>query len=314
MTEAALAAAEWREVSEGRLRSGNLRTYPLAPFLEGRQLKRYVYYKNRYDQIREIVGTDRLPSTFEQSAYCQQMVAAHGSSLASRAVREGWLPLLSYLTGLTHRESDFSTAQLLQHLLADMRRDGWLSTFVGSTDGGKTNSALLLAGLAMRDDPEMHLATNIDPVEWHDHDLNDRTHTNVTTRSGLEELIERYDDLFVILDEMSTQANAQTSNYDVNEHLYPLITHKSKYGLRMVIIGHRESGYDIAPPIREHSTYFVRQVREERDRGEDVYSAEFYESIEDGELVEESFTLKPVPEVQAYYDPDDDSAIFRLDE
>ena len=45
-----IGAAEFREVAEGRLTENN-RVYPLAPFLDGRALRRYVHYKRRYDEI-----------------------------------------------------------------------------------------------------------------------------------------------------------------------------------------------------------------------------------------------------------------------
>ena len=310
MSDPAIAAAEWREVSERRLSPGNLRTYPLAPFLEDSALKRYVYFKNRYQSLKELDGDGDLPATFEQTSYCQQMVAAHGSARAARAVRRGQLPVLSFLTGLTHRGGDFSSAQQLQQLLNSLRRDGFLATFLGNTDGGKTNTALLMAGLAMRDNPEMQLATNVTTVEWQSPELQQRTH-EVESKSELLALVENHEDVIAVLDEMSTQANAQTNNYEVNSEFYEVITFKSKYGLRLICIGHRDDGHDIAPAIREHSTYIVRQVRETDDYGDDEYHAELYGSVEDGELVDHEMTLENVPQVRAAYDPDE-TATFEI--
>lgn len=309
MTEQGIASAELREVHEGTL-TENLRTYPLAPFLESEALNRYIYIKNRYSHIKRLDENGDLPATFEQSKYCQRLVAAHGSALAQTAVRDGSLPVLSWLTGLTHRDTDFSTAQLLQSLLAGLRRPGWMSIFAGSTDGGKTNTSLLLAGLALRDDPDMRLLTNISTLDWHEPGLNSRTHF-VENLSELRDLADSDTPDFVLLDEMSTQANAATANYEVNSELYPLITAKSKLNLRLVLIGHRKDGKDIAPSLQAHATYFIKQLRKTRDLENDLYCAEFYDAVRDGEPVDHNFTLEPVPAVSAFYDPDE-TAVFHL--
>ncbi|WP_049972552.1 hypothetical protein [Haladaptatus cibarius] len=311
MADQAIASAEFREVAEGRL-TKNQRLYPLAPFLEGRALYRYLHYKRRYSSIRELDDTGKLPSTFEQTKYCQNLVAAHGSPTASRAVREGNLAVLSWLTGLTHRNADFSSAQLFSKIVHHLRRPGYLGTFAGGTDGGKTNSALVSAGLHLRDQPDAVLATNITSLKWEESSLNERTYS-VESRSELEAVADRHEDVVAILDEMSTQANAQTQNYEVNDSFYHIVTFKSKLGLRMFVIGHRESGHDIAPAIREHSTHFIRQVRDARDLEDDVYSAEFYDGIEEGEPFGHQFTLKPMPPVAASYDPDE-TATFKITE
>lgn len=300
MTEAALASAELREVLEGRL-TDNRRTYPLAPFLEDSALRRYVYYKSRYQQLKELGGD--LPSTYEQSAHCSRLVANHGSPVAARAVRNGNLEVLSFLTGLTHRDGDFSSAQLFQKVVRRMRTPGYLGVFLGGTDGGKTNSALLAAGLGLRDDPNLELATNVTTLDWEEDHLNERTHF-VQSRSELEDLAEEKE-LVAVLDEMSTQANAQTKGYEVSADFYPVITFKAKLHLRLFIIGHREDGLDIAPPIRQHADDIIVQHRERNDYEEDIYSTEFYDDIEEGELHDQKFKLSPVPPVAASYDPDE---------
>jgi hypothetical protein len=314
MTDPTLPAAEYREVAEDRL-TDNRATYPLAPFLDEPALSRYIWFKQRYQRIRELDQDEAdgdLPSTFEQTAYCEKLVAAHGAPIAARAVKRGNVALLSWLTGLTQRDADFSAAQLFSKMVHHLRRDGYMAVFVGSTDGGKTNSALVCAGLYLRDDPDAILATNITELDWREESLNARTH-HVESKSDVLELAEQYEDVVVVLDEMSTEANAQTSNYDVNDAFYDLVTFKSKYGLRLFVIGHRESGYDIAPAIREHATHFVVQERERHDLDDDVFSAHFYNEVDAdrGGAVDHRFSLEPVPSVDASYDPDE-TATFEL--
>jgi len=161
-----IGAAEFREVAEGRLTENN-RVYPLAPFLHGRALRRYVHYKRRYDKILR-VNEDHdadLPATFEQTQYCRNLIGAHGSPVAAAAVRNGNLAVLSWLSGLTRRKSDFSSGQVFSQLVRELRRPGYLGVFLGMTDGGKTNSALVGAGLHLRDEPDAILATNVTTLE-----------------------------------------------------------------------------------------------------------------------------------------------------
>ncbi|MFC7142712.1 hypothetical protein ACFQMA_23115 [Halosimplex aquaticum] len=300
-----IGAAEWREVAEGRLTDNN-RVYPLAPFLEGRPLYRYMHYKRRYPRLLEINEEAEidLPPTFEQSQYCQNLVAAHGSPVASRAVRNGNLAVLSWLSGLTRRDADFSSAQVFSRVVRDLRRDGYLGVFLGQTDGGKTNSALVAAGLHLRDQSDAILATNVTTLEWQEPELNERT-KEVESRSELENLCDEQEDVVAVLDEMSTQANAQTQSYEVNDEFYPLVTFKSKLGLRMFIIGHREDGYDIAPPIRSHADHVIVQRAEETGLDETEYRAEFYRDLVDGEPEDLAYQLDPVPPIAGTYDPDE---------
>lgn len=308
MSDPAIASAELREVAEGQL-GERKDLYPLAPYLEGEPLRRYVKLKNLYPKIRkrdQRKGDATLPGSFENTKYCKRLVAAHGSEAAAKAVRTGDLSTLSYFTGLTQQSTNFSTAQQLTELLNLTRQEGYLAVFVGDTNAGKTNTALLKASLTLLDNPEMQFVTNLKTVEWNKENLNKRTHF-VDKRSELDELAEQHEDLFVVLDEMSKEANAQTSNYEVNEHLYPLITHKSKRGLRLVIVGHRSSGNDIAPAIREHATHFVTQNREV-NLDEKIYTASFFGAIVDGEPEDHKFDLSPIPKVAATYDPDEETS------
>ena len=91
-----IGTAEFCAVAEGRLTENN-RVYPIAVFLDGRVLSRYLHYKHRYDDILRI-NEDHdpdLPATFDQTEYCRNLIAAHGSPVAAAAVRNGNLAVLS---------------------------------------------------------------------------------------------------------------------------------------------------------------------------------------------------------------------------
>ncbi|GGL60330.1 hypothetical protein [Halocalculus aciditolerans] len=300
---AGIASAEFREVSEDRL-TDNRRTYPLAPFLEGRALKRYITMKRRYPHVLALDDSGDLPPRFELTKYCENLVGGHGSRVARKAVAQGSLSVLSFMSGVIHRETDFSVVEEFSRIVHHLRRDGYMQTICGQTNAGKTNWALLLAALYLRDDPDAHLVANLGELDWQEDSLNERTHFADTTE-GIRSVAEAHENVIAVLDEMSSEANAQTNNYEVNEELYPLITAKAKLGLRIINIGHREDVKDIAPAIHTHCTHVVRMEREAHDLADDVYRAHFYGGVDGGELVDHAFSVDPVPEVSATYNPDE---------
>ncbi len=307
-----VTAAEFREVSEGKLTS-NRRTLPLAPFLQGAPLQRYVWYKQHYQQIRDHhaeVDDDvdvSLPPTFEDTRYCKRLIERYGSELATWAVREGHLATLNYLSGLTSRETDVSSLQAFVRVVERMRTDGYLGQFVGDTDGGKTMTALAMAELGLRDDDELVLATNVTSLVWQDDWLQERTEF-VEAKSELRAVLDEHEKVVVVLDELSTVLDGQTNSYAANEQMYPLITGKAKDGARYILIGHRKDGKDIIKSVREHADDFIVQHRERRRGDDDVYSAEFFDRLDDDAgAVDLKFPLGHVPPITGTYEPDEKS-------
>ncbi|GGN18741.1 hypothetical protein [Halarchaeum nitratireducens] len=311
-----VTAAEFREVSEGKLTS-NRRTLPLAPFLQGEPLKRYIWYKQHYAQIRDYhaeaddsTGVD-LPPTFETTAYCRRLVERYGSELATWAVRNGHLETLNYLSGLTSRDTDVSSLQAFVRVVERMRTDGYLAQFVGDTDGGKTMTALVMAELGLRDDDDLVLATNVTSLVWQDDWLQERT-VFVESKSELRRVLDDHEKVAVVLDELSTVLDGQTNSYAANEEMYPLITGKAKDGARYILIGHRKDGKDIIKSVREHADDFIVQHREQRRGDDDVYSAEFFAELGESGARDLNFPFGNVPAITGTYEPDEKS-VFDLD-
>lgn len=308
-----IAAAELREVHEERL-TDNRVAYPLAPFFGSEAAReRYIWFKSVYPEMNH----KELPPTFEQTQYCEVLVAKHAARIAQVAVKNGNTALLSYLTGLTNREVPLSEARTLMRLITEMRRDGFMSLFVGDTDNGKTNTALWLSLLYLLDQvslgKDVVLATNITSLEWDEPELNERT-VPVHTKSALEAICQEHEKVIAVLDELEIEANATTSNYEVNEHFGNILTFKSKFGLVLFPIFHRTDGFGAAPVIRNHATYFLEQIRDEQDLGEDEYRVKFYtEHDEELGFQKEQYEL-PVPPLQpdGDYNPDE-QAEFRID-
>lgn len=321
MPEESIASAEFREVGEGNLAQKKRVTYPLAPFLAEPARSRYLHYKRRWSSIREkaaeIKERPALPNTFEKTRYCREMVAAHGSEVAVEAVRSGNVSMLSFLTGLTNREVELSSARTFMRLLSEMRRDGFLGLFVGDTDNGKTNTALWLSLLCLLDQislgRDVVFATNIESLEWSEPDLDERT-IMVRTTSALQAVCEKHEKVVCVLDELEIEANATTNNHAVNEHFGNVLTFKSKSGLVLFPIFHRTDGIGAAPVIREHASYFLKQVREMDDIEGDEYRVSLYNehSAENG-FAKKAYEFE-VPRLQpdGDYDPDE-RAQFRID-
>jgi hypothetical protein len=252
------------------------------------------------------------PRRLVDSDIGKELVSSRQSDAAADATREGNSSRLAYLTGESDPQPSFRTSRQLLQVLRRLRKEGYLGLFCGSTDGGKTNTGLYLSELAMIDDPDLHLATNIKPLDWPDPDLDRRTHF-VGSTSSLRDCAESHDQLVVLLDELSTRMNAQTKNYETVDSFYPIITAKSKLSLRIIAIAHRKDGKDVAPSIREHADDFITQNRDRRQGQPDDYSATFYDGrLDDGSLVDPVLELPEIPETAAAYDPDE-AAPFQVD-
>ncbi|WP_139173519.1 hypothetical protein [Natrialba sp. SSL1] len=306
MTDPAISSAEYREVQEDRL-TDNRRSYPLSAFFDGEALERYHVLKNMYDP-----SLPGFPATFEETDLCQQMLHVHAGEAASLAVRTGNVAVLSFLTGLTHREVDLSQARTLIRLLSEMRRDGFMGIFTGHTDNGKTNTALWLSLLLLLDllsqDVDVVLATNVRSLTWQEAVLQDRTHY-VGTRSELEELCQQHEKVVCVLDELEIEANATTNNYAVNDEFANVMTFKSKYGLVLFPIFHRPDGKGAAPLIRQHASYFLQQIREEEDLEDDEYRVEFHREYDEDLGATNLAYEVPVPPIQpdGSYNPDEEA-------
>lgn len=305
MTDPSLPAAEYREVQEDRL-TENRRSYPYSAFFEGAALERYHLLKANYDPTLH----PSLPPKFEQTTICDRLLRVHAGEAAAEAVRTGNVAVLSFLTGLTNREVPLSKARTLMRLIAEMRREGFLGLFVGDTNNGKTNSALWLSLLFLIDQislgVDVVLATNVTTLDWAEADLQERT-VFVQSKSELEEVCQEHEKVVAVLDELELEANATTNNYEVNDSFGRVLTFKSKYGLILFPIFHRTDGLGAAPVIREHASYFLKQVREEHDLEADEYAVEFYrEHDSDRGFTDPAFEV-PVPplEPDGSYDPDE---------
>ncbi|PSQ31648.1 hypothetical protein BRD16_01685 [Halobacteriales archaeon SW_6_65_46] len=293
----AVGAADYREVLEGNL-TDNARTYPLAPFLEGDALDRYLKFKRRYPHLR----TPDLPPAFEMTDYCSNLVAGHGSRVARKAVAQGQLAELAFFSGVTRKEVSFGMVEQFARLLSHLDRDGYMSVLLGQTNSGKTNFATLNAALYLRTTPDAHLVSNL-RVSWGVENLDARTHYAETTKEVLS-IVDDVPESITILDEMSTSANAATDNYDVVDSLYPVITDKSKLSTRLVVIGHREDLGDLAPSVHEHARHIVVTERVEQELEDDEFAAAFYRDADALEDSSAEFRVPDVPPVSANYDPD----------
>jgi hypothetical protein len=289
---------------------GNSTPSSSAPFVDDLDHRDVVQFLSQHWDPDLLDDDDRLeardlPRRFEATQLGGDLAARHRAATAQEAIADGDSEKLAHLVGERDPSGSFSASQLLLKIQDRMSTQGYLGLFCGSTDGGKTATALTTAEIGLRSDPDLTLATNVDPLNWGDPDLDDRTHY-VDSTSDLLDHADDFDDSIVLLDEMSTEANAQTSNYDVVEHFYRCITWKAKFGFRILAIAHRVDGKDVAPSIREHADDYIVQERERHRDAPDDYLAHFYGERDDsdGSVSDHRFTLGDVPLPAATYDPD----------
>lgn len=251
-----------------------------------------------------------LVDGFEDSALYNETVKAAGSLQATRAAEEGNDALLGYLGGLTDDSITSSEVQGLVQLMHRCRRPGYLSTFFGRTDGGKTNFALLGSELAMHDNDLVDLVTNITSVkgsvpESRLHVVEDYP-TLERTNHMLKDMGRRP---YNVLDEFSSHASGYAADRgDVEETMRLFCRLLAKLDAAATVIGH--DGGDVHPTMRDFSHDIVwMKVREETGLTEPGYEpdyrAEFYESVNNREPEGHRFTLSRVPQCSWSYNPDE---------
>lgn len=253
---------------------------------------------------------DAVVDDWRDSRLCAELTATKATRQASRAIEEDKSSLLGFLSGI--REQDFDTSEVrgLMQLLTRLRRNGYLSTFFGRTDGGKTNVALLMAELAMHDDDSVHLVTNISSVRSSVPESRYHFADDFSTAEKTIEMLAEFDQrAFFVVDEFSSHGSGYASDSgDVEEKMRALLRKAAKLNAMVVAIGH--DGKDVHPTVREfsHDIIWMRVVEEvgivEADY-EPTYQAGFYESVEEREPMGHRFTLDRVPETNLNYNPDE---------
>jgi len=299
MTDSLVAAGSARE----RLDDTHAETYYLAPFLDSEALRRYLWLCNHWQEIR--ARGENLPADPHKSQYIRDHFAPrHCGEAVARALRDGKPGLLSYLTGMVEPDH-LSALQSMQRLQRRLRSPGYLATFAGRTDGGKTNTALLMAELAMRDDPDLLLGTNMTSLSGHPAD---RVRTIEDYGTLVDEV--RFHDSkpwILVLDEMSSHASGYAGDrHEVEDKLRPFSRSLAKLDVRMVVLGHDG---DIHPVIREFATDYILMVRDvagiSPDPEDDIFTAQFFESVDGRQPQGHRFDVFNVPAVSWSYNPDE---------
>lgn len=246
----------------------------------------------------------------DPSDVAQDVVTAAATDVATNAARDGSDSLMGYLSGLTQQSIDSSQLQALMELLGRVRRDGYLATFFGRTDNGKTNVGLLMAELAMLDSQAVHLVTNITSVQGSVPES--RLHV-VESYPELDRTVEQLAEFgkkpFVLLDEFSSHGSGYSADRgDVEESMRRFVRKAAKTSSRVVVLGH--DGQDVHPTVREFGDDILMCGVDETtgivdDDYTPTYWVEFYESIENRDPQDLVLRLDDVPKTSFTYNPDE---------
>lgn len=241
--------------------------------------------------------------SFAETELGRQLTAAAATSRATDAVDAASAGArASYYSGITELEVSLSEAQVLMKLLGIVRPTGRILVWTGGTNHGKTNTALLMIELAVEDDPDMLVATNMQSLGGVDYTL-------VESQSELLEFLEtnRGAEKIVWLDEASSHMTGYAGDrHDVEQQMRPVVRAAAKEHARLLYGAHRVT--DVHPTIRDMpNCRFVANERLEDVHGQaEEYVAEVYEDVgPDGDLAGDPVVLRELPQTSLEYDPDE---------
>jgi len=152
--------------------------------------------------------------------------------------------LASHIVGVTEQDLEGSQLRLASRLMAELERDGALTTLLaaGDPNSGKTNTVWLVVEIARTLWPELVVISNAQSGT-----------TDVRVTSAYELAVamleHRERPTAVVIDEGSSYFDSRTKSREVAEQYSPLHKHMSKLGVAInAVIGH--TGKDVAPEVK----------------------------------------------------------------
>lgn len=258
---------------------------------------------------RSLTLADEVHTDLESTRLYDAVVSAERTERVREALQDRDAGLANWLVGVTDQDVDLSAAHGLLQVLERVRRPGYVATFFGLPDVGKTNVAVLMAELALIDDPEMVLVTNVTSLKSSVPDDRLRIVEDMPT---LEDTTQTLTDFgrpaVTVLDEFSSHASGYSADrQQAEDQLRPWLRATAKLDTRVIAIGH--DGQDVHPTARELSTDVIWMHKTEtvglEADPEPTYRAEVYDGVEDREPTGHRFTVDPVPETGLTYNPDE---------
>ena len=304
--DVAAAFREVREYSLGNLDVDHQHLHPMAGLIEDPQVREVLaFFAENYEPRSE-----EMPRDFWETEFAKKALRQFATDVATRAIDEGNLSQISYITGLPSYESDVSGMHAINQLVdwlvhSEQCKLIYLAALMGR---GKTDLSLLFLETIWDHYRRLEgsVGDEVD-IEKPEFAANFHVDTNDEEVDVLE--IDNYDDLidwgkqgssenerWFIFDEASTELTAQSGKnaQDVAERFAPFVKKMRKMGINMIVIGHDKGDVHVA----------IRSLADFVDKT-GLKTASFYAGINDREPQGHMFDLAGLPPTSWQFDTDD---------
>lgn len=287
-------SAELRSFIEGNLAGDNTDVYPHAALVsEPDVLDLMNFMESAYAGEHE-----EMPYYFKNTEMGEILRKASATRTTTKAVREGNISQMKYISGKQSYTNDVSSIHTLINLRDKLGKDAYIQYLFGHMGNGKTDFAILQAELA-HIEHNADIGTNIKSL------AEEREHVtyipqygdllrwladgkNVDSIDEIAELDIDVDEKLFIFDEASSHASGYSDDaYETQKKLGTLVKKIRKVGGNLIIIGH--TGKDVHPDIRRITNDCVSKSR--------LKKAEYYHAVnEQGNGSGHKETISGIPQ------------------
>ena len=233
---------------------------------------------------------DDMPEKFWETKFARKALRKSGTEVAQRAVEEGQMHVIDYLTGMPSSETNISVMDTIDWLHDWVSRDAAMTLLSGHMNSGKTNTALFLGEIWEREFPDGEVAANLHKFP--------AGHSIVEMKVLVEWILKNPEKpkLF-IFDEAASSASSDLDDHEVKDQMRGLIRLMAKLNVYLIVIGHGRGGTDVNTEFRRFSHAVEKH---------DKKKATIYETVTEGrEYEDEMKQLTGIPATSWDYDPDD---------
>lgn len=297
---------EIREYARGSLDVDHHDVHPIAGLIKDSEIRhKLVFMAETYDPKAH----EDLPPTFWETKFARKAVMKYATDVATKAIEEGNLSQVSYMTGIPSYKSDVSGVHAINSLAnwlinSDNCKLIYCAALMGK---GKTDFALLLFEIIHDHFRRIEESTDA-PVNTPEFAANFTfsapadLDVEVSEFSRFSELVDwaesgsHDDNRWFIFDEASTELTAQSgaNAQNVAEVFAPFVKKMRKCGVNMIVIGHDRG--DVHPAVRAIASFIDKTS---------LKSASVYDGIKSREPHGHVLSVSGIPETSWNYDTED---------
>ena len=275
------SASYLREYVKGNV-VNNPEVKPHAGLIPDEKLRKWItWMANHYEPKNSEMA--RKAPTFWDTRFAKELMEMYGTETAQRAIDEGHMHTIEYLTGLPGEQADISIMDTIEWLREWITRIAGITLVTGHMGTGKTDFALFLAAV-WRMETGGRVVSNITTCP--------QTYP-IERMSELKEIVMESKDepILFVFDEAASHASSDLDDHETKEQMRQLIRFLRKYNSDIIVIGHQHGGKDLNTEFRR----FGEAVKKTSKKKATVYG-----EIEDRQYKDEKRTISGIPPVEDF--------------